>query len=65
MIDMATSFEFMPVIFLLLLFSVGALPFTIYGAITWHTKRKNRRKSTPPEIKWQRRIEAIREMETE
>jgi len=74
MIEMATNYEPTPIFFMVLLLGMGVLLFTVYAIIMWGINRKNskqltdRRNSKPTvegKIKWQRRIEAIKEVERE
>jgi len=65
MIEMAASFEPTPLFALFLLLGMGALFFTVYGVIIWRINRRSSRQPRIGEIKWRRRIEAMREMESE
>ena len=65
MIEMATSFEPTPIFFLFLLLGMGVLLFTVYRIIVWRANRRTNKWPTEADIKWQRRIDAIREAECE
>jgi hypothetical protein len=65
MIEMVTSFEATPIFFLFLLLGMGVLLFTVYGIILWRIYRKSSKRPREGEIKWQRRIDAIRKVECE
>ena len=65
MIDLATSFEPAPLYFLFLLLGMGVLLLTVYSITNWRAKRRTSKRRKEAEIKWQRRIEAIREAEYE
>jgi hypothetical protein len=65
MIEMATNIEPTSIFFLFLLVGMGVLLFAVYLIVTWRGNRRASKQPREGEIKWQRRIEAIREMERE
>ena len=60
-----TNFEQAPIIFLSLVIGLGVLLLIFYITIIWLARRSTGKWPTEGEIKWQRRIEAIREMQFE
>ncbi|MDX1417330.1 MAG: hypothetical protein R3293_24195 [Candidatus Promineifilaceae bacterium] len=65
MMELATIFEPRLLFFLFLLFTLGVLLFTVYSVYSRHVKSRKSKSRLEAKIKWQRRIEAIREAECE
>ena len=55
----------MAIFFLFLLIGLAVLLFTAYTIIMWRVNRKTRKRPTDAKIKWQRRIDALRDVKRE